>query len=117
MRRSLELGLLALALLVALVPAASASQRKTRNVLVVSNNWGGNADLIDPRTFKRLDRINVVPDKTKRIAEIEADPTAKFYFDSVRKLVGEGHDQYVDDGFVARNGRVVFFSRPSFADV
>ena len=117
LRRTLELGLMALALLVALVPAASASQRKTRDVLVVSNNWGGNADLIDPQTFERLDRINVIPDKTKRIAEIEADPTAKFYFDNIRELVGEGHNQYVDDGFTSRDGRLVYFSRPSFADV
>jgi len=58
-----------------------------------------------------------VPDKAARIAEIGADPTAKFYYDSIRALVGEGHDQYVDDGFISRNGRVVFFSRPSFADV
>src|SRR5215218_1916328 len=111
------LALTALALLVALVPAASASQRKTRDVLVVSNNWGGNADLVDPRTFERLDRINVIPDKAKRIAEIEADSTAKFYFDSIRELVGEGHNQYVDDGFTSRDGRLVYFSRPSFADV
>ena len=117
LRRSLVPVLAALAFLVALVPAASASQRKTRDVLVVSNNWGGNADLIDPQTFERLDRINVIPDKTKRIAEIEADPTAKFYFESIRELVGEGHNQYVDDGFTSRDGRLVYFSRPSFADV
>ena len=43
LRRSLVPVLAALAFLVALVPAASASQRKTRDVLVVSNNWGGNA--------------------------------------------------------------------------
>src|SRR3954471_68747 len=117
LRRSLELALTALIVLVALAPAASAARRETRPVLVVSNNWGGNADLIDPRTFKRLDRINVVPDKAKRIAEIEADPTAKFYFDSIRELIGEGHDQYVDDGFTSPDGRLVYFSRPSFADV
>ena len=31
--------------------------------------------------------------------------------------MGEGNNQYVDDGFVSRNGRFVYFSRPSFADV
>ena len=96
--------------------AAKKKPRK-RDVLVVSNNWAGTADVVNPRTFKRLKRLNVVPDKAARIAEIQADPTAKFYYDSIRALVGEGHDQYVDDGFVSRNGRVVFFSRPSFADV
>jgi len=96
--------------------AAKKKPRK-RDVLVVSNNWAGTADVVNPRTFKRLKRLNVVPDKASRIAEIQADPTAKFYYDSIRALVGEGHDQYVDDGFVSRNGRLVFFSRPSFADV
>ena len=96
--------------------AAKTKPRK-RDVLVVSNNWAGTADVVNPRTFKRLKRLNVVPDKAARIAEIQADPTATFYYDSIRALVGEGHDQYVDDGFVSRNGRLVFFSRPSFADV
>ena len=98
---------------------AEAAKKKPpkRDVLVVSNNWAGTADVVNPRTFKRLKRLNVVPDKAARIAEIQADPTAKFYYDSIRALVGEGHDQYVDDGFVSRDGRLVFFSRPSFADV
>jgi DNA-binding beta-propeller fold protein YncE len=111
---------LALALAIGVTaPSADAARQKQRkrDVLVVSNNWAGTADLVDPHTFKRIKRLNVVPDKAARIAEIEADPTAKFYFDSIRQLVGEGYDQYVDDGFVSRNGRVVFFSRPSFADV
>ena len=32
-------------------------------------------------------------------------------------MVGEGHNQYVDDGFTSPDGRIVYFSRPSFADV
>ena len=105
-------------LLVAVVPSAqAASQEPTRDVLVVSNNWAGTADLVDPRSFKRLERLNVVPDRNQRIADISADPTAKFYYDSIRTLVGEGHDQYVDDGFTSPDGRTVYFSRPSFADV
>jgi DNA-binding beta-propeller fold protein YncE len=102
----------------ALAPAALAAKADpTRDVLVVSNNWAGTADLVDPRMFKRLDRINVIPDAQERVAEINADPTRKFYFDSIRNLVGEGHNQYVDDGFTSPDGRVVYFSRPSFADV
>jgi DNA-binding beta-propeller fold protein YncE len=110
---------LLIASLVALAAAAwaPASNAKTRDILVVSNNWGGTADLIDPHTYERLDRINVIPDKAERIAEIEADPTATFYFDNIRQLVGEGHNQYVDDGFTSADGRFVYFSRPSFADV
>jgi DNA-binding beta-propeller fold protein YncE len=109
---------LAAVVLGALIPTAdAAAARATRDVLVVSNNWAGTADLIDPHTFKRLKRIDVVPDREARIAEINADPTAKLYYDSIRALVGEGHDQYVDDGFTSPDGRVVYFSRPSFADV
>jgi hypothetical protein len=112
--RTAVLAAVAASLALAAPPAAGAAKR---DVLVVSNNWAGTADLVDPHRFKRIKRVNVIPDAAERIAEIEADPTAKFYFDSIRTLVGEGHDQYVDDGFVSRDGRVVYFSRPSFADV
>jgi DNA-binding beta-propeller fold protein YncE len=98
-------------------PGAGAAASKHRDVLVVSNNWAGTADLVDPHTFKRIKRLNVIPDAAARVAEIQADATAKFYYDNIRVLVGEGHDQYVDDGFVSRTGRVIYFSRPSFADV
>jgi hypothetical protein len=103
---------------VALAPSAMAAERRgTRDVLVVSNNWAGSADLVDPHTFKRLKRVNVIPDRAKRVAEIEADPAAKLFFDGIRELIGEGHNQYVDDGFTSPDGRYVYFSRPSFADV
>jgi DNA-binding beta-propeller fold protein YncE len=86
-------------------------------VLVVSNNWGGTADFIDPKTFKRLFRMNIVPDKQERLREIMLAPDRQAYFLAIRQLVGEGHDQYVDDGFTSPDGRTVYFSRPSFADV
>jgi DNA-binding beta-propeller fold protein YncE len=92
-------------------------ERGPRDVLVVSNNWAGTADLIDPRTFRRLTRINVIPDLGDRLAEIAADPNWKTTFDTIRVLVGEGHNQYVDDGFTSRDGRFLYFSRPSLADV
>jgi hypothetical protein len=112
------LALLVLAIVLAcLAPAAGAAPKGQRDVLVVSNNWAGTADLIDPHTFKRLARVNVVPDRAQRIAEIEADPAAKLIYDGIRELVGEGHDQYVDDGFTSKDGRYIYFSRPSFADV
>ena len=113
-RRSATALLAAAATLVLAHPAAAAGKR---DVLVVSNNWAGTADLVDPHTFKRIKRLNVIPDAAQRVAEIEVDTTAKFFYDSVRALIGEGHNQYVDDGFVSRDGRVVYFSRPSFADV
>jgi len=115
--RSLLAIATAIALCALLAPAAVAGESATRDVLVVSNNWAGTADLIDPRTFKRLDRIRVIPDRAQREAEIMADPTATFFYDNIRNLIGEGHNQYVDDGFTSPDGRFVYFSRPSFADV
>ncbi len=117
MRRAVAIVIVLAAAAALWAPPASAAKQPTRGVLVVSNNWAGTADLINPRTFKRLARINVIPDKAERIAEISADPTKTFYYTSIRQLVGEGHDQYVDDGFTSPNGRTVYFSRPSFADV
>lgn len=105
------------ALAVAVPAAAAAAPKGHRDVLVVSNNWAGTADLVDPHSFKRLARINVIPDKARRIAEIEKDPSAKSVFDFIRANIGEGHNQYVDDGFTSKDGRYVYFSRPSFADV
>ena len=116
MRPALAVLLIATALASLAGPAAAAPKGE-RDVLVVSNNWAGTADLVDAHSFKRLARINVIPDKKRRIAEIRKDPSAKAVFDFVRTNVGEGHNQYVDDGFLSNNGRYVYFSRPSFADV
>ena len=113
-------ALLACSGLLVLVPAADAKPKQrpaTRDVLVVSNNWEGTADLVNPRKFKRIGRLNVIPDAAERIAEISADPAKLAYFNLIRELIGEGHNQYVDDGFTSPDGRTVYFSRPSFADV
>ena len=116
--RTATIAVAAAAVLAAAWPAAApAAAKRQRDVLVVSNNWAGTADVVDPRTFRRLARLNVVPDKAQRIAEIQADPVRKLFYDGIRELVGEGHDQFVDDVFTSRDGRFVYFSRPSFADV
>jgi DNA-binding beta-propeller fold protein YncE len=97
-------------------PAPSAPAG-TRDVLFVANNWDGTADLIDPHSFQRLARIDIIPDKAERLAEIMRDPAAQGYFLAIRELVGEGHDQFADDMFSSHDGRFVYVSRPSFADV
>jgi DNA-binding beta-propeller fold protein YncE len=114
--RTLALSLALAALLAAPVPAVAA-KKKTRPVLVVANNWDGTADVIDPKRYTRLKRLNIIPDIAERMAEIQSDPAAYGYFLGIRQLVGEGHDQYVDDAFTSKNGRLVFVSRPSLADV
>ena len=115
--RALLVVTVGLAMVLATTGPAAAAKKKTRPVLVVANNWDGTADVIDPKRYKRLKRINIIPDIAERMAEIQADPAHYGYFLGIRQLVGEGHDQYVDDAFTSQNGRLVFVSRPSLADV
>ena len=96
---------------------ATAAATDLRSVLFVGNNWAGTADVVDPATFRRLKRIDVVPDLQARLAEIRSDPVRLGYYLAVQQLIGEGHDQYVDDMFTSRDGRFVYASRPSLADV
>lgn len=86
-------------------------------MLAVSNNWAGTVDLIDPKTFKRLRRIDIVPDLAERMAEIALTPVRLGYFLAIRQEIGEGHDQLADDAFTSPDGRVIYVSRPSLADV
>ena len=89
----------------------------TREVLYVGNNWDGTAHVVDPRTFRKLARINIVPDRAERMAEITTDPVALGFFLAIREQVGEGNDQFVDDMFSSPDGRTLYVSRPSFKDV
>ena len=97
--------------------AAEARVEGTEDVLLVGNNWDGTADVVDPVTFRRLLRINIVPDLAERRAEIMRDPVGFGLFLGIRLLVGEGHDQLVDDMFTSIDGRFLYVSRPSLADV
>jgi hypothetical protein len=73
--------LVAAAVLALVAPAAHASKLPpTRDILTVGNNWDGTADLVDPRRFKVLKRLNIVPDREQRMAEIQSDPVALGYF-------------------------------------
>src|SRR3954451_12286913 len=121
MRRVLAVLVL---LAVALVPAGAEARRSKKrhapvlqSVLVVGNNWDGTADVIHPTKFKRLTRLNIIPDRDERMAEIQSNPDRMGYFLAIRQLVGEGHDQFVDDAFTSHDGRFLYVSRPSFADV
>src|SRR5215218_10239435 len=94
--------------LVALLLAASSAGAATRDVLYVGNNWDGTADVVDPHSFQRLARLNIIPDKDARLAEIQADPDHQAYFLGIRQAVGEGHDQFVDDMFSSHDGRFLY---------
>ncbi|GAA3131447.1 YncE family protein [Streptomyces rameus] len=98
--------------------AASDASDGLREVLFVGNNWDGTADVIrSSGDFAKVGRINVIPDRDTRMAEINADPIRWIYFQAIRNSVGEGHDQFADDMYSTPDGRSVVVSRPSFADV
>jgi DNA-binding beta-propeller fold protein YncE len=100
-------------------PAAPDGEaRGLREVILVGNNWEGTADVIKPRgSFRRIARIDIVPDIQERMAEITADPERLGYFLAIRELVGEGNDQFVDDMYTSNDGRLLVVSRPSLRDV
>ncbi|MEU0641014.1 MULTISPECIES: YncE family protein [Streptomyces] len=97
---------------------ASTASADLREVMFVGNNWEGTADVIKSGgDFAKVGRINVIPDKDARMAEINADPIKWIAFMTIRNSVGEGHDQFVDDMYSTPDGRSMVVSRPSFADV
>jgi YVTN family beta-propeller protein len=109
---------LLLAVLAASQAALATPGPPLRDVVVVGNNWDGTADIFDPKTFKLLKRINIVPDREERLDEIRnSSPKRRLLFHLIRWRVGEGHDQMVDDLFPSSDGRFLYVSRPSFADV
>ena len=101
-------------------PAVAKKQKQAelRRVLFVGNNWDGTADVIRPRRdYARLARIDIIPDIDERMRELLTNPVRLGYFLGIRHLVGEGHDQFVDDMFTTNDGRLLIVSRPSLADV
>ncbi len=90
---------------------------QTRPAILIGNNWAGTTDIVDPVTYERLGRVNIIPDFEERKAEIMFDPVKQGFFVGVRELIGEGHDQLVDDAFASNDGRFLYASRPSLADV
>lgn len=98
--------------------AAPAASADLREVMFVGNNWDGTADVIrSSGDFAKIGRVNVIPDKDERMAEINADPIKWIAFMTIRNSVGEGHDQFVDDMYSTPDGTSMVVSRPSFADV
>jgi DNA-binding beta-propeller fold protein YncE len=108
-------GALAALLLAASTPTAAPTLQE---VMFVGNNWDGTVDVIHSSgDFAKIGRINVVPDKTLRLAEIYLNPIKLAYYLGIQQGPGEGHDQLVDDMYTTPAGDALVVSRPSFADV
>ena len=88
-----------------------------KHVMFVGNNWAGTATVVDVGTRKRIKTLNIIPDRAQELRDIYASPDRLAFYLAVQQGVGEGHDQYVDDMFTTRDGRLLVVSRPSFADV
>jgi hypothetical protein len=102
----------------AAVTAESGRKPALRDVMFVGNNWSGNASIVDARSLKMLKRgINLIPDKSQEMADIQKDPERLAFFLAIQQGPGEGHNQYVDDMFTTKDGKYLAVSRPSFADV
>jgi YVTN family beta-propeller protein len=120
--RAGAIALAVLALFAATAASSTASERgkqkRLREAIFVGNNWEGTADVVRPRgKYRRIARLNIIPDIEERMAEIVTDPVRLGYFLGIRMLVGEGHDQFVDDMYTTNDGRLLIVSRPSLRDV
>ena len=121
MRRGLVSGLVLALALLGPAPASAADEQRpegdVRRTVFVGNNWDGTATVLAPRSFGELGRLNIIPDREQRMAEIALNPERLAYFLAIRELIGEGNNQYVDDLYSSNDGRLLIVSRPSFADV
>jgi DNA-binding beta-propeller fold protein YncE len=88
-----------------------------RDVIVVGNNWDGTIDIYDPHTYQRIKKLNAVPDKAERLEELTSSIKRRIVSTFIKEVIGEGNHQMVDDMFPSNDGRHLFISRPSFADV
>lgn len=97
--------------------SAPATPATTQPVIFVGNNWDGTVQVIEPGSYEGLGQIDAIPDIDERMAEIYTNPVRLAYFLAIRMGPGEGNDQFVDDMYSTRDGRLLVASRPSLADV
>lgn len=102
----------------AAIAATPASAQELRDVVLVGSNWQGTAEVFDPNTFQVLKRFDIAPDRAERLKEIEDSGwQRRLVYKLIQWRIGEGNDQLVDDLFPSKDGRYIYASRPSFADV
>ena len=88
-----------------------------QDVVLVGNNWDGVITIFDPNTFKIIKKVSAMPDREERFEEIYSGLKRSLASGFIREYIGEGNDQLVDDMFTSNDGRYIYASRPSFADV
>ena len=88
-----------------------------QDVVLAGNNWDGVITIFDPTTFKIIKKVSAMPDREERFEEIYSGLKRSLASGFIREYIGEGNDQLVDDMFTSNDGRYIYASRPSFADV
>lgn len=88
-----------------------------RDVVVTGNNWDGVITIFDPNTLEIIKKISAMPDREERFTDIYSGFKRRLASGFIRDYIGEGNDQLVDDMFTSNDGRYIYASRPSFADV
>ncbi len=88
-----------------------------RDVVLSGNNWDGVITIFDPSTYQVIKKISAIPDREERFEEIYSGLKRRLSAGFIREFIGEGNDQLVDDMFTSSDGRYIYASRPSFADV
>lgn len=97
------------------VTATPAAADGLRDVLVVGNSQAGTVSVIDGHTFANLGSINVIPDLSQRMFEIDINPIWLAGYQTVKAV--EGGDRFVDDATVSPDGRTLYVSRGNLDDV
>lgn len=88
-----------------------------KDVVVTGNNWDGVITIFDPDTYEIIKKISAMPDRDERFNDIYSGVKRRLAAGFIREVIGEGNDQLVDDMFTSNDGRYIYASRPSFADV
>lgn len=88
-----------------------------RDVVVTGNNWDGVITIFDPNSYEIIKKISALPDSEERFSDIYSGFKRRLAAGFIREFIGEGNDQLVDDMFTSNDGRYIYASRPSFADV
>ncbi len=88
-----------------------------QDVVLAGNNWDGVITIFDPTTFKIIKKVSAMPDREERFEEIYSGLKRSLFSGFIREYVGEGNDQLVITMITPNDGRYIYASRPSFADV
>ncbi|AKJ32141.1 YncE family protein [Caldimonas brevitalea] len=93
--------------------APATAEEALKDVLLVGNSEAGTVSVIDTAGYTNLGSVNAVPDLAQRLREM--DPLRRIVYETVKAQ--KGGDRYIDDLAASPDGRTLYVSRSSLADV